>query len=42
MAISHPVFLRMRNVSHRSVEKMKTHMCIRELLSENPAVYEIM
>jgi len=42
MIISRPVFLRMRNVSHIFVEKMKTHVCLQEFLSENPSVYEIM
>ena len=40
--ISRSVFLRMRDVLHRFVEKMKTHICVRGLRYENPAVYEIM
>jgi hypothetical protein len=43
MIISRSVLLRMRNVSGKVAEKMKTHLLFIQLLfSENRAVYEIM
>ena len=41
MIISHPVFLRMRNVLNRFVEKMKTQVCVKNFFHEIHAVYEI-
>ena len=42
MAISRWIFVIMRNVSYKVVEKIKTHFMFSNFSSENRAVYEIM
>jgi len=41
MIISRSVFLRMRKISKKFAEKIKTHILFSKAVSENIAVYEI-
>jgi hypothetical protein len=42
MMLSRSILLRMRNVSDKVVQKIKTHFMFNNFFSENRAVYEIM
>jgi len=40
--MSHSVFLRMRNVSHKSLEKIETHFVFSDFFPKTHAIYEMM
>jgi len=42
MIISHLIFLKMRNISDKSLEKVKTQIFCSIIFPENRAIYEIM